>query len=194
LNHQVSGQIEKAEALLAPWKADERARYSGYLQRIKDGSVVIPHDVVDGMPVVQVIVTAPLAVIRRLACHELHLFLSVHDVAFYDKVVRPFLQNKPEKQLVDHYLLGDDLILENRIEEAISRFAKIESKEVSTNLQYDYLAGYLALHRGDYASALQLATKYENQPVPRWRDRFAANVVKPSPARRAFARLTTCQY
>jgi len=36
LNLQVSGQIEKVEALLARWKADERARHSGYLQGIED--------------------------------------------------------------------------------------------------------------------------------------------------------------
>ncbi len=70
---------------------------------------------------------------------------------------------------VVHYL-----ILENRIEAAISRFAKIEGDDVSTKLQYDYLAGYLALHRGDYATALQLASTHQNHPVPRWRERFTA--------------------
>jgi hypothetical protein len=45
----------------------------------------------------------------RLACHEVNLFLANHDPEFFEKVVRPFIQNKVEKQLVDHYLLGNDL-------------------------------------------------------------------------------------
>jgi chemotaxis protein histidine kinase CheA len=45
----------------------------------------------------------------RLASHELHVFLKHKDRAFFDEVVRPYLQNKKEKQLVDHWLLGNDL-------------------------------------------------------------------------------------
>jgi hypothetical protein len=36
LHYQVSGDLEKAEALIAKWKADESARHSGYLQGIED--------------------------------------------------------------------------------------------------------------------------------------------------------------
>lgn len=45
----------------------------------------------------------------RLACHELHLFLSQHDRPFFKDVVRPFLENKKERQLIDEWLLGTDL-------------------------------------------------------------------------------------
>ena len=44
-----------------------------------------------------------------LACHELNLFLLVHDRAFFDRVVRPYLANKMQKQFMDDYLLGLDL-------------------------------------------------------------------------------------
>ena len=43
------------------------------------------------------------------ASHELNLFLSRRDPAFFGEVVRPFLQNKREKDFIDHYLLGGDL-------------------------------------------------------------------------------------
>ncbi len=66
------------------------------------------------------------------------------------------------------------MILQNRIETAIAMFSKIDGNQVETKLQYDYVAGYLALHRGDYATALKLASANENHPVPRWRERFAA--------------------
>lgn len=39
------------------------------------------------------------------ACHELHLFLWRKDRPFFDRVIRPVLAEKLEKQLVDRYLL-----------------------------------------------------------------------------------------
>ena len=42
-------------------------------------------------------------------CHELNLFLLVHDLPFFDRVVRPYLANKMQKQFMDDYLLGSDL-------------------------------------------------------------------------------------
>jgi len=45
----------------------------------------------------------------KFACHELNLFLSRKDPAFFKAVVLPHLRNKKEKQFIDHYLLGDDL-------------------------------------------------------------------------------------
>ena len=46
---------------------------------------------------------------NELACHELHLFLYFKDRPFFDKVVRPYLSDKFEKQLIDHWLLDEDL-------------------------------------------------------------------------------------
>jgi hypothetical protein len=45
----------------------------------------------------------------RLACHELHVFLKLKDPGFFDAVVRPYLSNKKEMKLVDHWLLDRDL-------------------------------------------------------------------------------------
>ena len=44
-----------------------------------------------------------------LACHELNLFLMVHDKPFFERVVRPYLANKMQKQFMDDYVLGLDL-------------------------------------------------------------------------------------
>ena len=43
------------------------------------------------------------------ACHELNLFLSRHDLKFFEAAVRPYLANKREKDFMDHYLLGNNL-------------------------------------------------------------------------------------
>lgn len=45
-----------------------------------------------------------------LACHELNLFLFVHDHPFFDRVVRSYLANKMQKQFMDDYVLGTDLL------------------------------------------------------------------------------------
>lgn len=40
-------------------------------------------------------------------------------------------------------------------------------------LQHDYLAAYLALHRADYETAGELASRHVGHPVPRWQQRFS---------------------
>jgi hypothetical protein len=64
-------------------------------------------------------------------------------------------------------------LLQNRIEEAITRFSTIDRGETTLQLQYDYLGGYLALHRGDYQQANQFAAAHLEHAVPRWQQRFA---------------------
>ena len=45
----------------------------------------------------------------KYACHELDLFLYRKDPDFFGQVVKPFLAQKKDKQLVDEWLLGRDL-------------------------------------------------------------------------------------
>src|SRR5207245_10142 len=45
----------------------------------------------------------------KFACHELHVFLSKKDPAFFNTVVKPYLGNKKDKTFLDHYLTGGDL-------------------------------------------------------------------------------------
>ncbi len=52
---------------------------------------------------------ARLDAYSRLASHELHLFLWFHDQSFFNEVIKPYLENKKEKQFIDDWLLGDDL-------------------------------------------------------------------------------------
>jgi hypothetical protein len=53
--------------------------------------------------------TEKLAFLTAHRCHELHLFLSRKDPAFYGKHVKPFLAAKPQPQFIDDYLLARDL-------------------------------------------------------------------------------------
>ena len=73
-----------------------------------------------------------------------------------------------DEQLVLTYYL----LLQNRIEEALESFGKVDRDAVDTKLQYDYMAAYLALHRESYEEAAQLASQYIDHPIPRWQNRF----------------------
>ena len=46
---------------------------------------------------------------NEMACHELNFFLYQQDRPFFDRVVKPLLANKLDKQLVDLWLLGEPL-------------------------------------------------------------------------------------
>jgi hypothetical protein len=75
---------------------------------------------------------------------------------------------KSEQLVLTYYLL-----LQNRIEEALLRFADIDRALIDTKLQYDYVDAYLAMHQEHLDRADRLAKKYVDHPVPRWQSRFA---------------------
>lgn len=66
------------------------------------------------------------------------------------------------------------LLLQDRIEEAIAFYNKIEPKQLATKLQYDYLTAYISFYLEDLGAAEAIARKYENHPVDRWREAFAS--------------------
>ena len=68
------------------------------------------------------------------------------------------------------------LLLQDRIDEALQQFAKIESKDVVTTMPYAYCDAYLDLYREKPDQALSKAQKWVNYPVDRWREKFE-NVV-----------------
>ena len=64
--------------------------------------------------------------------------------------------------------------LQDRVEEGIRFFEKIDRQAIDEKLQYDYLASYVPSTKGDVAGAKKLASKYADYPVERWRKRFAS--------------------
>lgn len=116
---------------------------------------------------------APLVQAR---IHPLKAEREILNPTFKDQYVRflRVLAHQGELATDQQMQLVYYLILQNRIEEAIKRFSELDEDQLTPALQYDYLTGYLALHRGDYATAGQVATKHQNHAVPRWRERFRA--------------------
>ncbi|MCY2991239.1 MAG: hypothetical protein NTY19_25705 [Planctomycetota bacterium] len=77
--------------------------------------------------------------------------------------------NDAELLAVTYYLL-----LQDRIDEALVTFDRVRAEQLATRLQYDYFASYLAMVRQQPQQAREIAAKYAQYPVDRWRDLFAA--------------------
>lgn len=64
------------------------------------------------------------------------------------------------------------MLLQDRIAEAVDQYDKIDSGNLDTRLQYDYLTAYLSFYSGEYDRAREIAERYEAHPVARWKNRF----------------------
>jgi hypothetical protein len=66
------------------------------------------------------------------------------------------------------------LLLQDRIDEASAAFARVDKEKISTRVQYDYCAAYLAMFNANPQQARSIAAAYASHPVDRWRNTFAA--------------------
>lgn len=64
------------------------------------------------------------------------------------------------------------LALQDRIDEALAAFAKVDAAAVAAKVQYDYLAAWLCFFTGDSQRARPLAERHQDHPALHWRQRF----------------------
>ena len=83
------------------------------------------------------------------------------------------LSYKPALHDADELALAYYLALQDRVAEALAWYGRVDRQAVPEQLQCDYLAAYLALYRGDLETARKLAEAHAEDPVDRWRQRFA---------------------
>lgn len=72
----------------------------------------------------------------------------------------------------DHLALVYYLLLQDRWDEALQRFALIQPGELKSQLQYDYCQAYLQLLTGQVDAAKLIAERYREYPVEHWQQRF----------------------
>jgi len=65
------------------------------------------------------------------------------------------------------------LLLQDRVDEALGSFDRVKAKELATHLQYDYFTAYLDFYKSEPKAAREIAAKYAEHPVQRWREAFA---------------------
>lgn len=72
-----------------------------------------------------------------------------------------------DRMAVTYYLL-----LQDRVEEAMQMFAKVNDKAVQATIQYAYMQAFLAFYAEKPDQAVQIAQGYKDYPVLRWRNLF----------------------
>jgi hypothetical protein len=64
------------------------------------------------------------------------------------------------------------LLLQDRIDEALASFQKVDAAVLATRLQYDYMRCYLDFFTDDHRLARSIAEPYRDHPVQRWQQMF----------------------
>jgi len=83
------------------------------------------------------------------------------------------LKYKPALSQQDHLILTYYLFAQDRIEEGLAHFDKIDRKKVQEKLQYDYFAVNAAFYRLEIDKAEKIAKTYQNYSIDRWNKLFA---------------------
>jgi len=61
------------------------------------------------------------------------------------------------------------LLLQDRIEDALKFFPKVQPTRIAARMQYDYLRAYLDFYSPEHKEARGIALQYKDHPVDRWR-------------------------
>jgi len=64
------------------------------------------------------------------------------------------------------------LLLQDRVDEGLRFLARVDPGKLETALQYDYFRAYASFFEADRARAREIAGRYRDFPVPRWRNLF----------------------
>ncbi|HVY62499.1 MAG TPA: hypothetical protein VHF22_12640, partial [Planctomycetota bacterium] len=70
------------------------------------------------------------------------------------------------------------LLLQDRVEEALAFFARVDPAKVPTRIQYDYAQAYLDMYTPEHKLARGIAGRYASYPVDRWRKTFLDVIAK----------------
>ena len=89
----------------------------------------------------------------------------------YEKLMQ-ILGHTPTLDSDNRLVVTYYLLLQDRIDEAMKQFAKVESKDVVQTMPYAYCDAYLDLYREKPDDAMAKAKKWTDYPVDRWRNRF----------------------
>ncbi|CAN5849621.1 hypothetical protein BH11MYX3_BH11MYX3_07920 [soil metagenome] len=93
--------------------------------------------------------------------------------AQYDRFLE-LLLHRPRPTPEDLLAAAMYLLAQDRVEDAFAALARVTPEALADRMQHDYLAAYAACIAGDVRTARELAVRWRDQPVDRWRHRFSA--------------------
>jgi len=82
------------------------------------------------------------------------------------------LSYRPKLDDTDRLSITYYMLLQDRVEEAKRFFAAVDAKQTAMKLQYDYLQSYLDFYTPEHKLAREIAGRYKEYPVDRWRNVF----------------------
>ncbi len=82
------------------------------------------------------------------------------------------LSQHEDLESADHLVLTYYLLLQDRIDEAIRQFEKVQQEQLVERIQYEYCNAYLDFYRANPESAAAKAAPWADYPVDLWRQRF----------------------
>ncbi|BBM82566.1 hypothetical protein [Candidatus Uabimicrobium amorphum] len=65
------------------------------------------------------------------------------------------------------------LLLQDRVDDVLAILQRVDHQKLETQIQYDYLQSYMAFYLEKPQNAKEIANKYKNYPVERWRAFFS---------------------
>ncbi len=89
----------------------------------------------------------------------------------YEKLME-ILGHRKSLDSDSHLVVTYYMLLQDRIDDALMHFGKIDSAEVAQSMSYAYCDAYLDLYRGNPDEAKAKAMKWVKYPVDRWRKKF----------------------
>ena len=90
----------------------------------------------------------------------------------YQRLLR-VLCFRPKLDNVDYMATTYYMLLQDRVEEGLTYFNKVDPNALTTRLQHDYFKCYTSFYANDTKAARAVADKYAEFPVDRWRNAFA---------------------
>jgi len=117
---------------------------------------------------------SPLVNARAHRLGKTRKILNDRFFAQYMRLVK-VLSYRPKLDDADLMAVTYYLLLQDRVEEALTFFKRVNPKNLATRLQHDYFAAYLDFFNtgGELAKARAIVGKYADHPVDRWRKLFA---------------------
>ena len=89
----------------------------------------------------------------------------------YRRLMHIFSQ-RPSLDDEDRMTLTVYLLLQDRIEQALAIYKRVNRQTLATQIQYDYLQAFLSLYLEEPSTARAIADRYASHPVDHWRKRF----------------------
>ncbi|MBF0224487.1 MAG: hypothetical protein HQK76_03440 [Desulfobacterales bacterium] len=112
--------------------------------------------------------------------HKLGKKLEIQNDKFYNQYQQllKVLSYRPRLNDDDIMSLTYYMFLQDRIEDGLKFFEKVKPENLVTKIQYDYFKIYSAFYKENTKQALEIAKKYADYPVNKWKTIFVDSLTQ----------------